>query len=225
MHFEKGKRYLAARQLELAIAEFQQTLILNPGNQHANNELQRAIRELRRVIGGPSEMELMKERARRRDLGPPRLDPRSNIPILLNFQEVEVGKIFEAISKASGINFIYDEKVELDRPRTIDIGNVTMEKALDVLMLQTKNFYKVIDEYTLLIAPDTRQKRQEYEDQVIRTFFLSNADTKTIVTLLRSLLQSRQIAENPDLNSLSIKDTPAKVAIAERIITANDKSK
>ena len=108
---------------------------------------------------------------------------------------------------------------------TIDIGNVTLEQALDVLMLQTKNFYKVIDEHTLLIAPDTRQKRQEYDDQVIRTFFLSNADTKTVVTVLRSLLQSRQIAENSDLNSVTIKDTPAKIAIAERIINANDKSK
>ncbi len=158
-------------------------------------------------------------------MGPPQLDPRSNIPILLNFHDVEVGKIFEAISKASGINFIYDEKVELDRERTIDLGNVSLAKALDILMLQTKNFYKVIDEHTLLLAPDTRQKRQEYEDQVIRTFFLSNADTKTIVTLLRSLLQSRQIAENADLNSVTLKDTPEKVAIGERIIAANDKSK
>ena len=127
--------------------------------------------------------------------------------------------------KASGINFIFDDKVAIDQPMTIDIGNVTLEKALDILMLQTKNFFKVIDDYTLLVAPDTRQKRQEYEDQVIRTFFLSNADTKTVVTVLRALLQSRQLAESPDLNSVTIKDTPAKVAIAERIIGANDKSK
>lgn len=224
-HFEKGKRYHEASQLELAIAEYQQTLILAPGNQHASNELQRAVREMQRRDLGPSAIEQLKERARRQSMGPPQLDPRSNIPILLNFQEVEVGKIFEAISKASGINFIYDEKVELDRPRTIDLGNVTLEKALDILMLQTKNFFKVIDDYTLLIAPDTRAKRQEYEDQVIRTFFLSNADPKTVVTLLRSLLQSRQIAENEDLNSVTIKDTPEKVAIADRIINANDKSK
>jgi general secretion pathway protein D len=224
-HFERGKRYQLSQQWELAIAEFQQTLILNPSNQHAAAELEKAAVQLRRTQVGPSELELLKESARRRQLGPPQLDPRSNIPILLNFQDIEVGKIFEAISKASGINFIYDEKVDLERPRTIDIGNVTLEKALDILMLQTKNFYKVIDEHTLLVAPDTRQKRQEYEDQVIRTFFLSNADTKTVVTLLRSLLQSRQIAENADLNSVTIKDTPEKVAIAERIINANDKSK
>jgi general secretion pathway protein D len=224
-HFSKGKRFFLARQWELAIAEFQQTLLMNPGNQHAKTELNKAALELRKTQVGLSEFERLKARAKKLDLGPPKLDPRANIPILLNFQEREVGKIFEAISKASGINFIYDEKVDLERPRTIDVGNVTLEKALDILMLQTKNFYKVIDEYTLLIAPDTRQKRQEYEDQVIRTFFLSNAETKTVVTLLRSLLQSRQIAENADLNSVTIKDTPSKVAIAERIIMANDKSK
>jgi general secretion pathway protein D len=224
-HFEKGKRYYKAHQYELAIAEYQQTLILNPGNQHATTEMNKAMRTLQQMSVGPGMIDLLKEQARRKDLGPPKLDPRANIPILLNFQEVETARIFEAIGKASGINFIFDDKVDLDREMTVDIGNVTMEKALDILMLQTKNFYKVIDEYTLLIAPDTRQKRQEYEDQVIRTFFLSNADTKTVVTLLRSLLQSRQIAENADLNSVTIKDTPAKVAIAERIIVANDKSK
>jgi general secretion pathway protein D len=167
----------------------------------------------------------MKERARLEELGPPKLDPRSNIPILLNFRDVEVGKIFEAISKASQVNFIFDEKVDLEKPMIIDIGNVTLEKAMDILMLQTKNFYKVIDQHTILIAPDTRPMRQTYDDQVIKTFFLSNGDTKTVVQLLRSLLQSRQIAENADLNSVTIKDTPDIVAIAERIISANDKSK
>ncbi|MBD3866622.1 MAG: hypothetical protein IFK94_00710 [Acidobacteria bacterium] len=224
-HFQKGKRYMAANQLRLAVAEFQQTLLLHPGNQHARNEMTKALRELELLASGPSDLERMKERARLESMGPPRLDPTSNIPIILNFQDVEVGKIFDAIGKASQINFIFDEKTDLDQKKTIDLGNVTLEKAMDILMLQTKNFYKVIDEHTILIAPDTRPKRQEYEDQVIRTFYLSNGDTKQVVTLLRSLLQSRQIAENPDLNSVTIKDTPDKVAIAERIITSNDKSK
>jgi general secretion pathway protein D len=214
-HFQRGKRLLAADQYEEAIAEFQQVVLLDPGHQYASNELRRAVEAMQQRDALPSEIEQIKERARLKDLGPPRLDPKTNIPILLNF----------AIGKAAGINFIFDDKTDLDKPMSIDIGNVTLEQALDILMLQTKNFYKVIDEYTLLIAPDTRQKRQEYEDQVIRTFFLSNGDTKQVVTLLRSLLQARQIAENADLNSITIKDAPDKVAIADRIITANDKSK
>jgi general secretion pathway protein D len=224
-HFMKAQRYHAAGQFDLAIAEYQQTLLLNPGNEFANNEMGKAMRELRIRQSGPSRIEEMKRRAELRDLAPPKLHPGADIPILMRFEEAEIGKIFEAIGKASSINFVFDDKVDVQKPMTLDIGSVRMEKALDVLMLQTKNFYKVIDEHTLLIAPDTRQKRQEYDDQVIRTFFLSNADTKTVVTVLRSLLQSRQIAENSDLNSVTIKDTPAKIAIAERIINANDKSK
>jgi general secretion pathway protein D len=224
-HFQRGKRLLAAEQLEEAIAEFQQVVLLDPGHQYAANELRRAVEALRQRDALPSEIEQIKERARQRDLGPPRLDAKTNIPILLNFADVKVGKIFEAIGKAAGINFIFDDKTDLEKPMTIDIGNVSLEQALDILMLQTKNFYKVIDEYTLLVAPETRQKRQEYDDQVIRTFFLSNGDTKQVVTLLRSLLQARQIAENGDLNSITIKDSPDKVAIADRIISANDKSK
>jgi len=224
-HFHKARTYFDATHYEIAIAELQQTLLLHPGHQHARNELRKSIRALERRQTAPSEIELLKAAARRRDTGPPKLDPRSNIPILLNFRERPVGQIFEAIGKASGINIIFDDKTDLEKPLTIDIGNVSLEKALDILMLQTKNFYKVIDEHTLLLAPNTRQKRQEYEDQVIRTFFLSNSDTKQVVTLLRSLLQARQIAENTDLNSVTIKDTPDKVAIAERIINSNDKSK
>jgi len=224
-HFDKGMRYQTAHQWDLAVVEFQQCLLLNPGNQHAVQEMQAAMRNIARRDQGPSAMEQIMADARRKELAPPKLDPRANIPIVMMFRDRPIGEIFEAISKASGINFLYDDKVDTKKPITIDIGNVTMAKALDILMLQTKNFYKVIDEHTILIAPDQRQKRQEYEDQVIRTFYLSNGDTKQVVTLLRTLLNTRQLAENPELNSVSIKDTPDKVAIAERIINANDKSR
>jgi general secretion pathway protein D len=225
LHFEKGKRYATASQWDLAVAEFQQTLLLNPGNQHAATELQKAMVKIRRRDQGPSQIEALKEKARREALAPPRLSPQSNIPILLKFQDQPIGKIFEALGKASQINFIFDDKTDLLKPMTIDLGSVTLEKALDILMLQTKNFYKVIDEHTLLIAPDQRQKRTEYDDQVIRTFYLSNAETKQVVSVIRTLLNSRQIADNDGLNSVTIKDTPDKVAIAEKIIAANDKSK
>ncbi|MEE8412524.1 MAG: hypothetical protein V3S47_08465, partial [Acidobacteriota bacterium] len=152
-HFLKAQRYHQAGQFALAIAEYQQVLLLNPGNEYAQNEMRKAMRELRLQQSGPSRMEEMKRLAKLKDLAPPKLHPGANIPILMRFEEAEIGKIFEAIGKASGINFIFDDKVDAQKPLTIDIGNVTMEKALDVLMLQTKNFYKVIDEHTLLIAP------------------------------------------------------------------------
>ena len=224
-HFEKAKRYAKSAQWDLAVAEYQQTLLLNPGNQHAADELDRSMTMIRRRDEQPSEMERLKEQAKKDALAPPKLSAKSNIPIQVQFRDKPIGQIFDVIGKASQINFIYDEKTDLNKPMTIEIGSVTLEKALDILMLQTKNFYKVIDEHTLLIAPDTRQKRQELEDQVIQTFYLSSAETKQVVAVVRTLLNSRQVAENDALNSVSIKDTPDKVAIAEKLIESNDKSK
>jgi general secretion pathway protein D len=224
-HFEKAKRYAKSQQWDLAVAEYQQTLLLNPGNQHAADEMDKALTMIRRRDEQPSEMERLKEQAKKDALAPPKLSAKSNIPIQVQFRDKPIGQIFDVIGKASQINFIYDEKTDLNKPMTIEIGSVTLEKALDILMLQTKNFYKVIDEHTLLIAPDNRQKRQELEDQVIRTFYLSSAETKQVVSVVRTLLNSRQVAENDALNSVSIKDTPDKVAIAEKLIESNDKSK
>jgi general secretion pathway protein D len=224
-HFEKAKRYAKSAQWDLAAAEYQQTLLLYPGNQHAADELDKALTMIRRRDEQPSEMERLKAKAQKDALAPPKLSAKSNIPIQVQFRDRPIGQIFDVIGKASGINFIYDEKTDLNKPLTIEIGSVTLERALDVLMLQTKNFYKIIDEHTLLIAPDSRQKRQELEDQVIRTFYLSSADTKQVVSVVRTLLNSRQVAENDPLNSVSIKDTPDKVAIAAKLIDSNDKSK
>jgi general secretion pathway protein D len=224
-HFEKAKRYGKSAQWDLAAAEYQQTLLLFPGNQHAADELDKALIMIRRRDDQPSEIELMKAKAQKDMLAPPKLSAKSNIPIQVQFRDRPIGQIFDVIGKASQINFIYDEKTDLNKPMTIEIGSVTLERALDVLMLQTKNFYKIIDEHTLLIAPDNRQKRQELEDQVIRTFYLSSADTKQVVSVIRTLLNSRQVAENDPLNSISIKDTPDKVAIAAKLIDSNDKSK
>jgi general secretion pathway protein D len=75
------------------------------------------------------------------------------------------------------------------------------------------------------VAPDNNQKRQEYDDQVIRTFYLSNAAVKDVFALLRGLIDARNIAQNDALNAITIKDTPERIAVAERIIRANDKAK
>ncbi|HHN73800.1 MAG TPA: hypothetical protein ENK10_01080 [Acidobacteria bacterium] len=226
-HFDRAKRYLANGQLELAIDELQETVILDPSNQYAAVELQKALTEQERRRKGPSEYDMAKREAARRakDFGPPKLDAASNIPIILNFPDSTIGEVYETLSKSSGINFIYDEKLDKKKKVGVELSNVTFEKAMDILMLQNKHFYKVIDAHTILIADDTRQKRAEYADQVIRTFYLSNAETKQVQTLVRALLETRRIHENQDLNAITIKDTPEVIKIAERVIKANDKAK
>ena len=226
-HFDRGKRYLAAGQLEPAMVELQQTVFLDPNNQYAADELSKAIIEYRRLQGEePSDIEKMKEQARMEGRVTPRLNPKSNIPIVLKFKDETVRKVYDALSKASGVNFMYDERVDLNNKKVnIDVADINFAKALDILMAQNKHFYKIWDENTILIADDNQQKHKEYDDLVIQTFYLSNADVKDVQVLLRSLLDARQLAQNDRLNAITIRDTPERVQVAEKIIEANDKAK
>jgi general secretion pathway protein D len=225
-HFERGQKYLAAGQSEAAMAEIQQAVLLDPSNQYAANELAKLIEEFKRKKGEPpSEIERMKEKAKMAGRITPRLNPKSNIPIALKFKDETIKKVYDALSKATGVNFLYDERVDLNKKITVDLADVTFAKALDTLMAQNKHFFKVWDENTILIADDNQQKHKEYDDLVIQTFYLSNADVKDVQVLLRTLLDARQLAQNDRLNAITIRDTPERVQVAEKIIESNDKAK
>ncbi len=78
---------------------------------------------------------------------------------------------------------------------------------------------------TITVIPDTAAKRREYEEEVVRTFYLSNADLKETIDLLRIVVDARRIAPLTGTNALTIKDTPQRVAATGRIIQAIDKAR
>src|SRR5262245_25086987 len=226
-HFQKGDKYKKAGLLEEAIAEFQQAVYLDSSHQFAAAELQKAVAEWQRRQEEMSwDLEKAKKRAKAspgRDA--PRLSASANIPIVLRFKDENVKKIYDALSKATGVNFIYEERLPLDKKISVDIADVTFEQAMDQLMTMNKHFYKILDETSIFIAEDTPQKHKELDDLVIQTFYLSNADVKDVQVLLRTLLDARQIAQNDRLNAITIRDTPERVQVAQKIIEANDKAK
>ncbi len=189
VHFAKGQKYEEAGQLEAAIAEFQQVVYLAPAHQFAANELAKSLskwQDLQKY--DESEMEKLKKKARASPgRAAPRLNPASNIPIVLRFKNERVEKIYDALSKASGVNFIYDERLDVSKNISIDLADVTFVSALQTLMVMNKHFFKIWDENTILIAEDSQQKHKEHDDLVIQTFYLSNADVKDVQVLLRTL--------------------------------------
>jgi len=226
-HFTQAQMFIAKKDYQNALNELQITLLFDPSNQFAQDTLQNLLKtvaeEEKKARAQLITIEDMKKKADEESRGP-MIDPASNIPLVLKFNNATLKTILDAISKASGINFVYDEKAELSKKISVDFAKINMEQALDYIMQQTKHFYKVLDPHTLIIVPDNKQKRGEYEEQVMRTFYLSNADAKEVFQLLRSIIQGKKMAMNKDLNSITIKDTPETVALCERIITANDKS-
>lgn len=226
-HFEKGKEFQEAGVLERALIEYQQAVQLDPSNQYAQVELKKVRDEIEAARQG-TDLETLEE-IKRRSQGirpqPPLLNPRSDEPISLEFPEpVPIKSIYRSLGKAFGINILFDPNLK-DIEIPIVLKEVTAQDALEILMRASGHFYKVLDPQTIIIAADTPQNRRNYEDLVIQAFFLSNADVKDALTILRSLIGARQIAMNEQLNAIILRDTADKVKVAEKIIETVDKAK
>jgi general secretion pathway protein D len=111
----------------------------------------------------------------------------------------------------------------------IALDGVTIEQALDIASLESKAFWKPVTENIIFVIPDQPQKRRDYEEQEVRTFYLSNTvqaqDLTEIVTGLRQLLDLKRLQQLNAQNAIIIRDTPDKLAIAEKMIKDIDKAK
>jgi general secretion pathway protein D len=227
-HFAAGRRFHEAGVLERALVEYQRAVQLDTTNQYAQVELDKVRRELadaQTAAGAPPSLDEMKRKAREMRAQPPMLNPRSQERISLDFPEPQsLFAIYQALAKAFGINVLFDPQLR-DQEMAIELRQVTAQSALETLMRAAGHFYKVIDEQTILIAQDTQQNRRTYEDLVIQTFYLSNAEVKDAVQLLRGLIASRNLSANEQLNAVTIRDTADKVRIAQRILETIDKSR
>ncbi|HSN88475.1 MAG TPA: secretin N-terminal domain-containing protein, partial [Thermoanaerobaculia bacterium] len=225
-HFEKGKEFEKAGAVERALVEYQQAVQLDPTNQYAQAQLENVRRAyVENRNRGYETIDQLKERTRGSRPQPPVLNPRSNNPISLEFpQNVSIFSIYRALGSAFGINILFDPNLK-DTEISIELKDVTAQAALETLMRAGGHFYKVMDEHTIIVAQDNPQNRRIYEDLVIQTFFLSNAEVKDMMTILRSLVDAKKVATNEQLNAIILRDTADRVKIAEKLIETNDKSK
>ena len=142
----------------------------------------------------------------------------------MTFREANSRDVFTALGKIASVNVIFDPQF---RPQavSIDLRNTSFEEALQAVSTATRSFYRVTAQRTVTVIPDTAAKRQEYEEEVVRPFFLSNADLKETMDLLRVVIDARRVAPVTATNAIMIKDTPDRVAAAGRIIAAIDKAR
>ena len=225
-HFERGKVYRSSGNPDLAVVELEQAVVLDPTNKYAETELRKVREEAVKLAAersGETKLEQLKRKVRGQRARSPMLEPTSDKPISLNFPQAKpIKQIYQALAAGAGINVIFDPQLKDDNV-SIVLNNIEFQKALETLMRQENHFYKIIDEKTILIAADNPQNRKTYEDLVLRTFYLSNGDLTDVSNAIRQLLQTSRISVNKAENSITLRDTADKVAIAERIVEQNDK--
>jgi general secretion pathway protein D len=143
-------------------------------------------------------------------------------PITIEFREAPLKQVFDVISRRSGLNFVFDKDVKSDTRTTILLKNSTVESAIYYLLMTNQLEQQAMDANTVLIYPNTAAKLKEYQETVVRTFYLANADAKIVTNTLKTILKSRDVIADEKLNLVIMRDSADAVRLAERIVALQD---
>jgi general secretion pathway protein D len=227
-HQDQGRRALAASDLDKAAEELKIATDYDPSNKAAADELAGVRDRLAKRDAEKTRLtdfESMKARVQAARLGVPVLSPRSTAPIRLHFPDTPLQKVLETLGKLAGVNVLFDFDYR-DKRVDVDLSGLTFQEALDRLTFTNRLFYKVLDQNTIIIVQESPAKRRTYDEVLLRVFYLQNAETKDLETIIKQMLgTSAKVASNAMLGSITIIGTVDQLALAERVIAANDKAR
>src|SRR3989449_763841 len=228
-HVKAGVELRTKGDLQGAAAEFQRAQTIDPSSPVADQELRKTVEmiaEKNRAADEAAEPPADPNEAPLASL-PPEIKPLSRAPINLKMSN-DAKVVFDTIGKLAGLTVVYDPDFPARRI-TVELNNVTLEQALEIVQLESKAFVKPVTENIIFVIPDQPQKRRDYEEQVVRTFYVSNTvqpqDLTEIVTGLRSLLDIKRIQQLNSQNAIIVRDTPDKLLLAEKMLRDVDKAK
>jgi general secretion pathway protein D len=200
----KAEQLFAAKQLDAAELEGHAVLAEDPGFAAAKALLSRID-----LARGPTSAVL-------------RLKTRDDRPVSLQFRDAPTKMVFEALARQTGLNFIFDKDVKSEGKTTIFVNQVPVEQAIDLILAQSQLGRQVLSENIALIYPNTAAKQKEYRDEIVHTFFLTNAAPKDAESLLKTVLGTKTLFVDEHSSTLVMRDTPEHVRMAEKLVASLD---
>src|SRR5579864_5819607 len=231
---KRGQMLRSQGDLQDALAQFQTALSIDPALQIAQQEIT-TTEDMIKSSGAPapqqagpppqpkSQISEMLDEAQ----GPVQLQAISDQPITLKLTE-DTKTIYETIGKLAGINVLFDPDYTSRRIK-IELNGVSLEESLSLVAMESRTFWRPVTKNTIFVAADNPQKRKELEQNVIRTFYLSNisqpTDLQDVVNALRTILELQRVQQLPSQNAIVVRDTPDQIALTEKLIGDIDKAK
>jgi general secretion pathway protein D len=229
-HIKAGQVLRDSGKLQEAVVEFQKAAEIDHTNFVAKEEVRRTEDMIRKQAQKkeetpkkPSQLDLMAEQME----GPIELTPISNTLINLRLSETST-MVYKTIAKLAGINVLFDQDYKPTKI-TIELNDVTLREALNVVALQTKTFWQPTSSNTILVAADTATKRKEMTDTVMKTFYLKNvstaSDLQEAANTLKGILDLSRMQLIPNQNAIILRGTPDQMVLAQKLLTDIDKPK
>lgn len=226
LHVKQGLQLKESGDLEGAASQFQRAVNIDPSSPAAAEELKKVLAVIAEK-NHTAEATSTGDESQHYLAEPVELKPFSNSPITFKANN-DAKFVFDAIGKLAGLTVVYDPDFP-QRRISVDLNNVTLEQALAVVSFESKAFWKPLTENIIMVAPDQTQKRRDYEEEVLQTFYLSNTvtpqDLTEIVTGLRSLFDLKRVQQLNAQNAIVVRATPDVLALIRKVIDDVDKAK
>jgi general secretion pathway protein D len=152
----------------------------------------------------------------------PRLKAHNNAKVTLQFRDAPTKMVFEVLARQTGINFILDKDVKSDGKTTIFVQEVPIEEAIDLVLDQNNLARQILSANMVLIYPNTTAKQKDYEQQIVHTFYLTNAVPKDVEGMLKSMLGAKTLFVDERTSVVVMRDTPEAVRMAEKLVASVD---
>lgn len=222
-HHIKALDYARASEREIVLRKQ-----LDQVKQHMDNPKQ-ALKEVRDILleqptnteAQALERQLIAQEPRAR-AALPQLQSNLSKPVTLELRDANIKVVFEALSRATGINFVLDKDIKPETKASVFVKKMPIEDAIDMVLASNGLQKKVLSPASVLVYPATQQKNKDYQDLLIRNFYFANTSAKQCADMLRTILKVRDIYVDERLNMLVLRDRPEVLALAEKMIKAQD---
>lgn len=247
--YESGRKLEDQGRLEEGVQQYREGLLAMPGNEKLSNALRRAsdkqeaetlyrralasdqagreeeardflVRSLADDPGHEGAKALQRKMEERQPSNV--LAPVHQEVVSLHFDHTDLKAAFDFIGKSFGLNVVFDRRLK-DQKVDFSAEDIGVEQALDLIMETTHTFYKRMDSHTILVADDTKENREAYDDLVTKTLHLNSAKAEEMASLLKTVLDFKHIGFDKDSNTLLIRAPQEVLELVEKIIAANDR--
>lgn len=228
-HIARARELEAKDQLDAALIEYKRASELDATNRLAASraaELERTIRTRLEASRPKPEIEKLREQARLQGL--PLLNPASREPLTITFNNSSLKDVLSTLGTMAGITIRTDPQFQ-DRSYSAQFEGVTLEQALQQIMQENQLFYKVLNQRTIMVIPDTPAKHQQFDELAIRVFYLSHADAVELTSILNTIMRVPTMPVVPTMlpnktaNTITVRATAPVIDVIEKVIRANDK--
>ena len=232
-HIHAGEQLRDAGKLQEALAEFRHAAEIDASNFAALQEIRRTVDLIQKQVTEkenanlPNAQHASLEKEAAGAGGPVALDLKSDMPVTLHLATT-TDVVYKTIAKLAGINVLIDPEY---KPQKInfELKDVGLREALDMFALQSKTFWRPLSSNTILVSSDTGSKRKEFEQNVMKTFYLRNAatpaDLQQAAGTLKAILDISRIQVTPEQRSLTLRGTPDQMVLAQKLLGDIDKPK